>query len=195
MAKTYEATDPATPPDRSQVVLVGIDGEPTAVVDKIEAHLAPGRLHLAFSVFLYRADGRTLLQRRAKSKYHFPGYWANACCSHPGPHEDLRMSAMRRVVEELGITCELRSASSFVYRAVCPVSGLVEHELDQVFIGLTDAEPTPAPDEVDETSWCTPGEIRAGLPEGDHAPWLAEALVLAEQARAAAGWPDYAAGP
>lgn len=173
---------------RRRVVLVGDDGAVRGETDKLDAHQPPGSLHLAFSVFLYRSDGRLLLQRRSASKYHFPLYWANACCSHPGPGEPVVASAERRVLEELGLDCALQPAGTFVYRATCPASGLVEHELDHVLVGRTDRDPVPDPAEVAETRWVLPADVAAGQPTGEHAPWLAEALVLAEGGRAAAGW-------
>ena len=42
-----------------------------------------GILHRAFSVMLFDADGRLLLQQRAASKITFPKVWTNTCCSHP----------------------------------------------------------------------------------------------------------------
>jgi isopentenyl-diphosphate delta-isomerase len=168
--------------ERRTVVLVDEAGQVLGEAPKLEAHEPPGRLHLAFSVFLFQPDGRVLLQRRAEGKYHFPGAWANACCSHPGPGEDLLASAEERVMEELGITCALRWVGSFVYRASCAVSGLVEHELDHVLIGTTLKEPAPDPNEVAETRWVVPASL-LGQPsatlEGPLAPWLLPALHLA----------------
>ena len=46
-----------------------------------------GLLHRAFSIFLVDRDGRVLLQRRHRSKYHSGGLWANSCCGHPRPAE------------------------------------------------------------------------------------------------------------
>ncbi len=173
------------PPLVSRVVLVERDGTVIADEDKLVAHEPPGRLHLAFSVVLYRTDGRLLLQRRAADKYHFPLHWANACCSHPAPGEGVVEAAERRLVEELGLECALEEVGSFVYRAVCPVSGLVEHELDHVLVGVAAGEPHPSPEEVDATCWVLPAEIGRGAPGGPHAPWLPQALAIAESARAA----------
>ncbi|MCU1490331.1 MAG: idi, partial [Acidimicrobiaceae bacterium] len=186
--------------ERGTVVLVEEDGTVTGSAPKLEAHRSPGLLHLAFSVFLYRQDGSMLLQRRSPAKYHFPGVWANACCSHPGPGEDLVSSAERRVVEELGLVCALSPAGSFVYRAPCAESGLVEHELDHVLIGTILAEPVPDNSEVAALWWGSPETVlratsvpapagltartaRSGLPAGPLAPWLGPALRLAEAAR------------
>ena len=171
--------------ERRTVVLVDERGQVLGEAPKLEAHEPPGLLHRAFSAFLYRSDGRVLLQRRAASKYHFPLHWANACCSHPAPGEDVVASAERRLVEELGLTCALEEAGSFVYRAVCPASGLVEHELDHVLVGVTAEEPRPSPAEVDAICWMLPSEIGQGCPDGAHAPWLPRALEIAEAARAA----------
>lgn len=176
--------------ERGTVVLVDETGSVLGEAPKLEAHGAPGRLHLAFSVFLYRADGRVLLQRRAATKYHFPGVWANACCSHPGPGEEVVASAERRLVEELGLICALEQVGSFIYRATCPASGLVEHELDHVLVGTTAGEPTPDPYEVDATQWEEPDLLLAGrtnLREGLLAPWLLPALQVATAWRASPG--------
>ena len=179
--------------DRPTVVLVGTDGSYAGTADKLAAHRAPGALHLAFSVVLYRADGRVLLQQRAAHKYHFPSVWANACCSHPLPGEDLVASAERRVREELGLSCTLALAGHFSYRATCAQSGLVEHEFDHVAVGTVDVEPDPDPAEVAAITWADPVAVLAAgsgapLPAGESvpsplAPWLLPALRLAETLR------------
>ena len=50
-------------------------------IDKLEAHVSNVR-HVAVSIFVFK-DNRLLLQRRAKTKYHSAGLWANTVCSHP----------------------------------------------------------------------------------------------------------------
>jgi isopentenyl-diphosphate delta-isomerase len=65
--------------------LVDEDGTTIGTAEKLSAHVAPGRLHRAFSVFLFDEKGRLLLQRRALGKYHSPGVWSNTCCGHPYP--------------------------------------------------------------------------------------------------------------
>lgn len=168
-------------PDRRRVVLVDDEGRPYDSAEKRAVHTAPGHLHLAFSALVFRPDGALLVQQRASSKYHFPGIWANTCCSHPEPGEDLVASAERRLEEELGITCRLEEAGHFTYRAEDPVSGLVEHEFDHVLVGEVPAgmDPAPDPDEVQAWRWMEVGEGRSwGTAEG-FSPWFAEALEIA----------------
>lgn len=167
---------------RDTVVLVEPDGRVVGESPKLAAHEAPGHLHLAFSVMLYRPDGRTLLQQRAKSKYHFPGAWANACCSHPAPGDDLVASAESRVREELGVDCALEDVGSLIYRATCEHSGLVEYELDHVLVGEIDEEPSPDPSEVGDVRWEDPDTVLDSPPAGA-APWLLAVIELAERHR------------
>ena len=67
-----------------------VDGEDNLIgaATKFDAHrFVPGqpqgRLHRAFSVFLYNSKNELLLQQRAASKITFPNVWTNTCCSHP----------------------------------------------------------------------------------------------------------------
>ena len=56
---------------------------PPAPNFRFEEGQPAGLLHRAFSVFLFDADNRLLLQQRAASKITFPRLWTNTCCSHP----------------------------------------------------------------------------------------------------------------
>ena len=60
--------------ERDLVVLLNEDGTERSTATKLAAHQPPGRLHLAFSVFLFDAQGRVLLQRRADGKALFAHY-------------------------------------------------------------------------------------------------------------------------
>ena len=69
------------------VILVDEQDRELGAMEKLAAHERGGTRHRAFSVFIVDPQGRWLLQRRAAGKYHFPGLWTNACCSHPRPGE------------------------------------------------------------------------------------------------------------
>ena len=137
-----------------------VDGALTPV-DKLEVHRR-GLRHPAVSVFVQRG-GETLLQRRAAGKYHTPGLWANACCTHPAWGEDPAACAARRLGEELGLVVpELRHAGRVEYRAEVG-GGLTEHEVVEVFTAEAPpgVEPRPAPEEVAATRWLPLDALRA----------------------------------
>jgi isopentenyl-diphosphate delta-isomerase len=131
------------------VVLVDADDRHIDIEDKMRAH-REGRLHRAFSVFVFNDAGEMLLQQRAFSKYHSGGLWSNACCSHPRPGESPAEGARRRLTEEMGLVCEPQHLFAFVYRADVG-NGLTEHEYDHVFIARTND--TPVPDEREIAAW------------------------------------------
>jgi len=130
------------------VVLLNDDGTEAGAEDKAAAHEAPGRLHLAFSIFLFDPSGRVLLQQRAAGKALFAGLWSNSCCSHPRPGEGVADAGRRRVQEELGIRCDLEEVGVFEYHAHDAVSGLAERERVHVLAGATDTAPVPDDREV-----------------------------------------------
>ncbi len=143
-------------------------------VEKLEAHLA-GLRHKAVSVFVRRGDD-ILIQRRAMSKYHTPGLWANTCCTHPDWQEAPAHCATRRLSEELGITgLTVRHRQQLEYRArVSP--DMVEHEVVDVFVA--DAGPdlavTPNPDEVMDFRWQSLAGLAAEMADRPvlFTPWL-----------------------
>ena len=136
-------------PDGTLVELVDDTGAAIGTAPKLDAHLPPGRLHRAFSVFLLDGEGRLLLQRRADAKYHSGGLWSNTVCSHPAPGEPPAEAARRRVAEELGIEPELLTGAGTVrYRVTDPVSGLIECEWNHLFVGRATAACDPDPAEV-----------------------------------------------
>jgi isopentenyl-diphosphate Delta-isomerase len=169
--------------ERSQAILVDDDGAEIGVAGKLAVHQPPGRLHLAFSVFLFAPDGSLLIQRRAATKYHFPLTWANSCCSHPQPGEDLLNSAELRVKEELGLTGELRVVGNFTYRACCASSGLVEHEFDWVLVGGISGVAHPDPTEVAEWRLLGSDAFSDAATSLEFAPWFAPGLEIALRAR------------
>jgi isopentenyl-diphosphate delta-isomerase len=130
------------------VVLVDELDNELGLMEKMEAH-EKGALHRAFSVFTFNSKGELLLQRRALSKYHSAGLWTNTCCSHPRESESTIDAAHRRLQEEMGFDCELTKAFDFIYKKKMD-KGLIEHELDHVFIGRYDGQPNINRDEVDE---------------------------------------------
>ncbi|MEK6676194.1 MAG: isopentenyl-diphosphate Delta-isomerase [Planctomycetota bacterium] len=164
--------------DLETVVLVDEFDQEVGVEEKVAAHQNGGWLHRAFSVMIFDGNGRTLLQQRALQKYHFAGRWTNACCGHPRPKELVAQAARRRLLEEMGFETSLEPAFSFVYRAEDPATGLVEHELDHVFIGHYACDPCPDSKEVATWKWVDFDVLMQDLAAKPqvYTPWLPHIL-------------------
>ena len=132
----------------NKVILVDKDDRQTGLMEKMEAH-QKGLLHRAFSVFIFNSKDELLIHQRSMIKYHSGGLWTNTCCSHPYPGENISNAAVRRLQEEMGMRCVLHKAFQFTYNI--PVqNNLIEHELDHVFIGISDIHPLPDNGEVQD---------------------------------------------
>jgi isopentenyl-diphosphate delta-isomerase len=170
--------------EQELVVLVDERDREIGIVGKLRAHLT-GQRHRAVSVFVFDAIGRVLLQRRADDKYHSAGRWANTCCSHPRPGESPADAAKRRLREEMGLDCALTAVVNFIYRADVG-GGLVEHELDHVFVGRSATEPVPDPSEVREYRWAHVEDLLREMRErpNEFVAWLAPAITALQGAGA-----------
>ncbi len=139
------------------ILLVNENDEEIGVGEKMEVHKT-GLLHRAFSIFVFNSENKLLLHKRALSKYHSGGLWTNTCCSHQRDGEDLYETIHRRLKEEMGFDCDLQEAFTLKYRAELD-KGLIENEIDHVFIGEYDGEVIINPDEVDEYAWVTLNDV------------------------------------
>ncbi|MCA0932037.1 isopentenyl-diphosphate Delta-isomerase [Lutimonas saemankumensis] len=155
-----------------KVILVSETDEQLGLMGKMEAH-EKGLLHRAFSVFIFNKDGKLLLQQRALDKYHSPGLWTNTCCSHQREGETNLQAGKRRLLEEMGFSCELKELFSFVYKAPFD-NGLTEHELDHVMAGYYDEDPVINAEEVGSFKWMTLEDVRRDmlLNPGAYTEWF-----------------------
>ncbi len=173
--------------------LVDEAGITIGTAEKLSAHLPPGRLHRAFSVFLFDDEGRMLLQRRALGKYHSPGVWSNTCCGHPYPGEPPFVAAARRTAEELGAApAMMREGGTVRYTHPDPESGLVEQEFNHLFVGLVRAELRPDPSEIGEVAFVNPVDLEEIRETGPFSAWfptvLAAAMPAVRELTGDAGW-------
>lgn len=154
------------------VILVDEKDNAIGTAEKISAH-RNGQLHRAISVLVFNGKGEMLIQQRAAGKYHWPGIWANTCCSHPRPGETAQEAAERRLREEMGFTCDLGKLFVFTYRAEYD-NGLIENEIDHVFSGVYDGQVMPNPAEVQDYAWKRADDIRKQIDENPekYAPWF-----------------------
>lgn len=154
----------------SEVVsLVNENDEIIGKEEKMKAH-EKGLLHRAFSILVFCND-KLIIQKRALSKYHCPGIWANTCCSHP--HENIEEDAHKRLQFEMGFDCELKEEFSFIYKTEFD-NGLTEYEYDHVFIGEYCGEINPNPDEVAEFKYITIQELKKEIEKNpnEYASWF-----------------------
>ena len=150
-----------------------VDGALTPV-GKLDAHQR-GLRHKAVSVFV-NCGSETLLQRRALSKYHTPGLWANACCTHPFWEEDPIDCATRRLTEELGLSGLTPEYVGHVHYRADVGNGLVEDEEVDIFVATCAEKPecAPSPDEVMDIRWIDFSEAASDIrnaPER-YTPWI-----------------------
>ncbi len=154
-----EATDfrPCVDNNSDEVILVDSNDVPIGTAPKLEAH-RNGLRHRAISIVIGDQRGRVLLHRRAAGKYHSGGLWTNTCCSHPRPGERAIDAAVRRLTEEMGISCPLNFIFTMNYRAEMS-NGFVEDEIVHVFGGRFNGIPAPNPLEVSAWRWTPYAEV------------------------------------
>lgn len=140
-----------------RVILVDYNDNVLGTMEKMDAHIQ-GKLHRAFSIFIFNTEGKLLLQQRAADKYHSAGKWTNTCCSHPRPGESNEEAAHRRLNEEMGMNCELAYAFNFTYKAEFS-EGIEEHEFDHVYYGISDELPVINTEEVSDFRYITIADL------------------------------------
>lgn len=166
-----------------QLILVDQNDNQIGVGEKLATHIE-GKLHRAFSVLLLRKNNgkiELLLQQRSAKKYHSANLWANTCCGHPRPGENIVVAAKRRLHEELGIGAELVEVGNFHYRAKLASTSLVEDEIDHVLIGYVgEVQLNPNPSEVQNTRWVELDQLRQDIEQNPckYVVWLPEVLQV-----------------
>jgi isopentenyl-diphosphate Delta-isomerase len=166
------------------VVLVDDDGRELGTAAKASVHHDATPLHLGFSCYVFDADGRVLMTRRALGKRTWPGVWTNSFCGHPAPGETTTDAVHRRAREELGLTIDGVTCvmADYRYRAVA-ADGTVENEICPVFCATAAGPVRPMPEEVMEYTWVPWAEVRtAAALRWAISPWAAEQIPLLEAA-------------
>jgi isopentenyl-diphosphate delta-isomerase len=155
------------------LILVDADDMATGTLDKAACHDGDGVLHRAFSLFVFDAEGRLLLQQRSAAKRLWPLYWSNSCCSHPRAGETMEVATARRLKDELNIRSGLEFVYKFTYQAAYGCRG-AEHELCWVYVGRTDETVIANRNEIAATRFLTADELRVALStEADKfTPWF-----------------------
>ncbi|KAK3244026.1 hypothetical protein CYMTET_46346 [Cymbomonas tetramitiformis] len=168
-----------------------------------------GKLHRAFSVFLFNEEGKLLLQQRASDKITFPDVWTNTCCSHPlygyspteiDTPEDLanltlfgvKRAAVRKLDQELGIKKDDIPIENFKYLTrlhYCakdevtygPDAEWGEHEVDYILFIKAKVSMTPNPEEVRDTKYVTAEELKEMMHVDSGLKWSPWFRIIAEK--------------
>ncbi|MDU6167497.1 MAG: isopentenyl-diphosphate Delta-isomerase [Citrobacter koseri] len=151
------------------VILLDEQGNPDGILEKYAAHTSDTLLHLAFSCWLFNAQGQLLVTRRSLSKKAWPGVWTNSVCGHPHQGESTEAAIIRRSRFELGV--EITNLTpvypDFRYRATDP-NGIVENEVCPVYAAQVTSALQVNPDEVMDYQWSGLETVLQAL---SAAPW------------------------
>lgn len=163
---------------QSEVILVDINDKKIGNMEKIQAHKL-GKLHQAFSIFIYNDKNELLLQKRSSQKYHSGGLWTNTCCSHPQPSDkrSIEEIAKERLVYEMGIYCNLKKVTTISYNLDVG-NGLREHEFNTILIGFSNETPIPNSFEVSDFQWKKKSEIELNIDKypNNYTVWFQEII-------------------
>jgi len=199
---------------KDECILVDNDDNIIGHGSKKESHIFSkdtprGKLHRAFSVFLFNEEGKLLLQQRASDKITFPNVWTNTCCSHPlygcdpnevdkeenvlkGQIDGIRHAAIRKLAHELGIDSTKLKASSFTYLTRLhywaadvvthgPQSPWGEHEIDYILFVKCNVPLKPNPEEVRDTKYVTMDELKRMMKPAAGLKWSPWFRIIAEK--------------
>lgn len=183
----------------NNILLVDDNDNVIGTASKESCH-ADGKLHRAFSIFVYCPKmAQFLLQKRAKDKYHSGGLWANSCCSHSANTDELANTMRNRLEDELGIRIgqsEINYATTpnealFNYagkfRYKVKLGNLWENEIDHVFVLIVDSTQLDISqfnlEEVESLKWETKESIveQFAASPTSFAAWFYPAFKLAQK--------------
>ena len=199
---------------KDECIVVDNDDNIVGHSSKKESHVFSketprGKLHRAFSVFLFNEEGKLLLQQRAADKITFPNVWTNTCCSHPlygctpnevdttedvrrGKVDGIRAAAVRKLQHELGIDSPKVTANKFKYltRLHYWAADVVthgakspwgEHEIDYILFIKADVPITLNPEEVQDTKYVTSEELKELMAPTSGLLWSPWFRIMAEK--------------
>jgi isopentenyl-diphosphate delta-isomerase len=98
-------------------------------------HLTPNAI-----IFIFTPKGEVWVQKRAKTKKHYPGVWDISACGGILHGEKPEESALREMEEEMGFTCELHFVEAFL-NEFPGEDGSTRRRLSHLFIGVSDKIP------------------------------------------------------
>ena len=100
-----------------------------------------GYFHATVHVWLYTADEKVLLQKRAPTKKVFPNLWDISVAGHIGAGEEILDAAVREVYEEIGLHLDQSELTKIGTRKhqVSHDNGIQDNEFHHVFVAKLNA--------------------------------------------------------
>ena len=124
-----------------------------------------GDWHRAAHIWIVTSDRRVMLQKRAKEKENWPGWWDVSAAGHCSAGESAVETAIREVEEELGLTLtarELRHVGTFRDPVVLHGGTYLDNEIHEVFLVRRDVDfgvLTLQEEEVEDVALVAPEEL------------------------------------
>ncbi|QTE22413.1 NUDIX hydrolase [Polaribacter cellanae] len=112
------------------------EGKPTGKTAlKSEAH-KNGWFHATVHIWLFTANKKILLQKRAFTKEVFPGLWDISVAGHIGAGESVLSAAKREVFEEIGLELKEKEFIKIgtTIQNISHKNGIQDNEFHHVFI-------------------------------------------------------------
>ena len=76
--------------EKDQLILVNEDDRKLGYTSKSECHEGEGKLHRAFSVFIFNSSGQLLIQKRSSHKELWDLHWSCLLYTSPSPRDRTR---------------------------------------------------------------------------------------------------------
>ncbi|OMJ15581.1 Isopentenyl-diphosphate Delta-isomerase 1 [Smittium culicis] len=180
---------------KERCILVDENDNCIGSADKWDCHRiteqSEGKLHRAFSVFLFDEQGRLLLQQRSAEKITFPNHYTNTCCSHPLNFKEeletkdqlgVRNAAKRKLNHELGIPLDQINIDQFKYLTRIHYKSAsddkwVEHEIDYILFLKAKVDLNINPNEVRSYKYVSENDLKQLFKDSETAS-LSEPILI-----------------
>ena len=144
------------PPQRDDEIFDVVDANDcvTGQATRASVH-ANNLLHRAVHIWIVRANGDVLLQKRSHRKDQYPSTWTSSASGHVDAGEDYEQAAIRELDEELGLQTPIRHLTTL------PASPATAYEFTSFWVSETSETPKPNSIEVSRVEWWSVAECSA----------------------------------
>lgn len=154
-----------------QILIVNENDDVIGLDTKENCHLGNGILHRAITIFIFNDKNEILLTRRSVLKKLWPNFWDTSCSTHIHQDETNEQAGEKRLNEEIGFSCKLKSVLKFQYQANFKNIGS-ENEICTLLTGNYTGNIKPNSDEVSDYKWISIEQLENEINNIDISPWL-----------------------